>query len=194
MKAMKIEGIEIGIRTFHKDDIIPFYEAVTESILHMKAFMPWCNPKYSIKQSEEWVKSRGESWSNAEEYSFICYSLESHQLLGGIGINQINQNHKIGNIGYWVRKSALNRGVATEAVSLVVGFGFEALGLNRLEIVTLPNNIPSRKVAEKSGAILEGVLHNRLEIHGKVLDACMYSIAKKIPDYLQSSVMLPVCE
>ncbi len=175
---MKIEGRNIGIRTFGNNDVVPFYEAATESIVHMKEFMPWCHPEYSMEESEEWVTSRAQSWANADEYSFICYSLENNMVLGGVAINQINQCHKIGNIGYWVRKSALNQGVATEAVSLVSGFGFDTLGLNRLEIVTLPNNVASRKVAEKSGAKLEGVLRNRLYVYGEALDACMYSIIK----------------
>jgi RimJ/RimL family protein N-acetyltransferase len=177
-EAMKIEGNKIGIRTFCNNDVVHFYEAATESIIHMREFMPWCHPEYSMKESEEWVTSRAQSWANAEEYSFICYSLDNHKLLGGVAINQINQCHKIGNIGYWVRGSALNQGVATEAVSLVSCFGFDTLGLNRLEIVTLPNNMASRKVAEKSGAKLDGILSNRLLVYGEALDACMYSIVK----------------
>ncbi len=175
---MKIEGNKIGIRTFHEDDIASFYEAVTESIQHMKEFMPWCHPEYSLEESKAWVTSRAQSWANAEEYSFICYSLENNQLLGGVAINQINQCHKIGNIGYWVRKNALNQGVATEAVHLVSSFGFGSLGLNRLEIVMLPNNIASRKVADKAGAKFEGILQSRLLVYGNALDACMYSIVK----------------
>lgn len=178
-RAMKYEGSKIGIRTFNDNDVVNFYEAATESILHMKEFMPWCHPEYSMKESEAWVTSRAQSWANAEEYSFICYSLETNTLLGGVAINQINQCHKIGNIGYWVRKSALNQGVATEAVSLVSSFGFNTLGLNRLEIVTLPNNIVSRKVAEKSGAKLDGILSKRLLVFGEALDACMYSIVRR---------------
>ncbi len=175
---MEIKGNKIGIRTFRNEDIVPFHVAATESIEHMHEFMPWCHPEYSIQESESWVTSRNESWASADEYSFIVYSIESNELLGGVAINQINSAHKIGNIGYWVRKQALNRGVATEAVSLVSGFGFDTLGLNRLEIVTLPNNVASNKVAEKAGAKFECIMQKRLLVHGKALDACMYSLVK----------------
>ncbi len=86
------------------------------------------------------------------------YSLENQELLRSVAIIRINNIHKIGNIGYWIRKSALNKGVATEAVSLACSFGFTTLGLFRAEIVTLPNNKASRKVDAK----YEGVLQNRL--------------------------------
>jgi len=175
---MNIEGNKIGIRTFQYEDIVPFYEAAIESIEHMREFMPWCHPEYSISESEAWVLSRAKSWADSEEYSFIIYSLENNELLGGAGINQINHDHKIGNIGYWIRKKALNQGVASEAVSLVSDFGFSSLGLERLEIVMLPNNVASRRVAEKSGAKYEGILQNRLLVYGNAQDACMYSLVR----------------
>ncbi|HBS27393.1 MAG TPA: hypothetical protein DD827_09775 [Gammaproteobacteria bacterium] len=43
---------------------------------------------------------------------------------------------------------------------------------------TLVNNIPSRKVAENTGAKYEGILQNRLAINGKPVDACMFSLIK----------------
>ena len=177
---MLIKGNKIGIRTFRKEDVVPFYAAAAESIEHMHEFMPWCHPNYSIEESEAWVTSRGEAWESADEYSFIIYSMENDELLGGVAINQINPAHKIGNIGYWVRKNALNKSMATEAISLVAAFGFETLGLNRLEIVTLPNNGASRKVAENAGAKYEGIMQGRLLVHGKALDACMYSLVEQL--------------
>ena len=145
----------------------------------MQAFMPWCHPAYSLQESQAWIESRSTSWDKGQDYSFIIYAIDSNELLGGVDINQINHNHKIGNIGYWVRKKALNRGVATEAVSLIAGFGFNSLDLNRLEIVMLPNNTASRRVAEKAGAKYEGTLQKRLVVHGEALDACMYSLVKR---------------
>ena len=176
---MIIEGNKIGIRQYRTEDAIPFYKAAKESLEHMQAFMPWCHPAYSLQESQAWVESRSTSWDSGQDYSFIIYAIDSNELLGGVDINQINHNHKIGNIGYWVRKKALNRGVATEAVSLIAGFGFNSLDLNRLEIVMLPNNTASRKVAEKAGAKYEGIMHKRLVVHGEALDACMYSLVKR---------------
>lgn len=177
---MEIRGKIIGIRAFQSGDIVPFHKAAIESVDHMYKFMPWCHPGYSIQESESWVISRIEAWDNAIEYSFIIFSITTNELLGGIDVNQINANHKIGNIGYWVRKKALNKGVASEAVSLITDYAFSQLGLNRLEIVTLPNNETCRKVAEKAGAKYEGILQSRLIVHGAALDACMYSIVKNV--------------
>ena len=177
---MEILGKNIGIRIFRNDDVISFFEAATESNEHMQEFMPWCHKKYSVDESEAWVTSRCSAWDNKEEYSFVIFSRSDGELLGGVGINEINSMHKIGNIGYWVRKNALNSGVATEAVSLVSKYGFSTSEFNRLEIVMLPNNVASRKVAEKVGAKYEGILQKRLVVYGKSLDACLYSLVDDV--------------
>ncbi len=121
---MKIVGKNIGIRPFQDNDVNLFHEAAIESTEHMKEFMPWCHSEYSIQESKEWVISQTKAFKEGKEYSFIIYSLGNQKLLGSVAINHINDIHKIGNIGYWIRKSALNKGVATEAVSLACSFGF----------------------------------------------------------------------
>ena len=171
--------INIDIRPFQSQDVAPFYNAAKESFEHMHQFMPWCHLEYSMEESREWVESRIESIKNNNEHSFVIYSKEDNELLGGVELNQINQTHQIGNLGYWVRKKALNMGVATKATLLLASYGFNTVGLTRLEIVTLVNNIPSRKVAENVGAKYEGILQNRLVINGKAVNACMFSLIKQ---------------
>ena len=175
---MKIEGINIGIRKFQSNDSENFQKAVKESFEHMREFMPWCHSEYSLQESKAWVESRKEAWDSGQDYSFIIYSKSDNSLLGGVDINLIINQHKVANIGYWIRKTALNQGVATEAVKLILGFGFNTLEMNRLEIITLPNNHASRKVAEKVGAKYDGLLEKRLVVYDKAMDACMYSIVK----------------
>ena len=58
----------------------------------------------------------------------------------------------------------------------MAAYGFEKLGLTRLEIVAAEQNARSRKVAEKAGARFEGILHNRLVIRGVAIPAAMYSL------------------
>jgi RimJ/RimL family protein N-acetyltransferase len=83
------------------------------------------------------------------------------------------------NLGYWVRTSAAGRGVATNATRAAARFGFEQLGLRRIEIVAAVDNIPSQRVAEKAGAVREGILRQRLLIRGKSMDAVLFSLVRE---------------
>jgi len=96
--------------------------------------------------------------------------------LGGIAINQINRRQNFGNIGYWVRQACQRQGIATRGAQAIAEYGFGQLKLTRLEIVAPESNAPSRRVAEKVGAVFECIARNRVMVHGKPERAAIYSL------------------
>src|SRR6266446_4390190 len=180
---MKLELIEgpILIRPFREEDAGALYEAVRESISEVSPWLPWCHQNYSIEESREFIGSRELASQGGEWYSFGIFETDTGRFLGGVGINFINRVHQMANLGYWVRTSAAGRGIATAATRMAARFGFEQLGLRRIEIVVVVANVPSQRVAEKVGAHREGLLRKRLLIHGESLDAVLFSL---VPDDL----------
>src|SRR5438105_11683944 len=166
----------ISIRPYREEDADALYEAVHESIAEVSPWLPWCHENYSIEESREFVSTRGKSAADGEWYSFAVFEKESGKFLGGVGLNFINRVHLLANLGYWVRSSSVGRGVATAATRLAARFGFEELGLHRIEIVAAVENIPSQRVAEKAGALREGLLRKRLLISGESKDAMLFSL------------------
>jgi ribosomal-protein-serine acetyltransferase len=175
---MEVELIEgpFLIRTLREEDVSPLYEAARESIAEVSPWLPWCHENYSIEETREFIASREIASQDGEWYSFGIFAKDGGRFLGGVGINFINRVHQMANLGYWVRTSAAGHGVATSATRLAARFGFEQLGLQRIEIVVGVVNIPSQRVAEKAGAVREGVLRNRLLIRGESMDAVLFSL------------------
>ena len=178
---MTIELIEgpLLIRPYREEDAGALYEAVRESLSEVSRWLPWCHENYSIEESREFIGSRAEASQGGEWYSFAVFKEDGGGFLGGVGINFINRVHQMGNLGYWVRTSAAGSGIATKATRLVARFAFEQLGLQRIEIVAAVGNIASQRVAEKAGAIREGVLRKRLLIRGESQDAVMFSLVRE---------------
>ncbi|HEX8494037.1 MAG TPA: GNAT family N-acetyltransferase [Pyrinomonadaceae bacterium] len=166
----------IVIRPLRADDVDAVYEAVRESIKEVAPWLPWCHPDYSREETSAFISSLAEEANAAQDYGFAIVDAETNAFLGGIGINQINHIHRIGNLGYWVRTSCTRRGVAASAARQMARFGFRELGLLRLEIVVAIGNHASQRVAEKAGATREGILRKRLLIHGQSHDAVLYSL------------------
>ena len=167
---------KILIRPLHAGDIQPMFEAVRESIKEVSAWMPWCHSAYSIEEASAFVLSREEAWKNEAEYGFGVFDVATLGYLGGVGLNFINRVHQCANLGYWVRTSSSRRGVASSAARLAARFGFEELGLQRIEIFAAVGNHPSQRAAEKAGAVREGILRKRLLINGQPQDAVLYSL------------------
>jgi len=57
-------------------------------------------------------------------------------------------------------------------------WAFASTELVRLEILVAISNLPSQRVAEKAGAVREGVLRRRLLLHGVSHDAVMFSLTR----------------
>jgi RimJ/RimL family protein N-acetyltransferase len=73
------------------------------------------------------------------------------------GLHDIDWQGRQCDCGYWVRKSAQRRGIATEAANALVRYAFAALGMRRVGLTHSAGNEPSRRIAEKLGFSLEGV-------------------------------------
>jgi RimJ/RimL family protein N-acetyltransferase len=168
------------VRSYRDDDVPRLFEAVRESIAEVSPWLPWCHENYSIEESREFITSRNSAAQGDEHYSFAVFRKDNPQrLLGGVGLNFINRVHQFGNLGYWVRTSAAGQGIASNAARLVAQFGFEKLGLQRIEILAAIPNIASQRVAQRIGAAREGILRKRLLIHGEPQDAIMFSLVRE---------------
>ena len=169
------EGIRI--RPYEPDDSASLYAAARESVADVFPWLPWCHARYSMAEAEEWARSRPQLFKEGAEYNFAIVA-SSGRFLGGCGLNRINRDHRFANLGYWVRSADAGRGVASTAVRHMAEFAFSRSDILRLEIVCAVGNIRSQRAADKSGAMREGVLHDRLFLHGRAHDAVMYSIVR----------------
>lgn len=168
---------EIRLRRYRSDDAEAVYAAAIESVAEIHPWLPWCHPGYTLAESRIWVDHCGIAWERGSELNFVITDAED-RWLGSCGLNQIREEHGIANLGYWVRTSAAGRGVATAAVRRLAKYAFAETALSRLEIVIAEGNEASARVAEKSGAVREGVSHDRLRLHGRPRDAVVYALLR----------------
>lgn len=85
--------------------------------------------------------------------------------------------HGSASLRYWLAPMARGRGVATCAVKLLVGWGFQHLALARLWLQVEPENVASQRVAERCGFVREGRLRSHLESRdGGRLDVLIYGL------------------
>ena len=169
------------LRPYRPADVDGLYEAAYESIDDMFPWMAWCHPGYAIEETRQWAEMALDAWREDRGYEFVMTDAGDGSVFGGCGLNRINNTDRVANLGYWVRSSRTRRGVASAATRLLARFGFEQVGLNRIEIIAAVDNTASQRVAEKAGATREGVLRNRLLLHERVHDAVMFSL---VPDDL----------
>ena len=166
----------VAIRRLRSDDADPVYEAIRESVAEVGPWMPDLAGVRSRDDVAEWIESTARAWDHAAAYAFAIVDVEDGAILGGTGLTTLNRSHRFANLFYWVRTSRLRQGIASTAALLTARFGLETLGLNRVEIVVAVDNHASLRVAEKVGAVREGLLRNRVFLHGTPHAAYMFSL------------------
>lgn len=92
-----------------------------------------------------------------EELNLIGIESASGDPVLWCGFHNLDWTGRQCETGYWVRKSAQGRGLATEAINALLRYAFGALGMRRVGIAHASGNEASRRVMEKLGFVAEGV-------------------------------------
>lgn len=102
------------------------------------------------------------------------------RLAGEINISSIQRGpFQNAYVGYWIDEELAGNGYVPEATVVTLRFGFEDLGLHRLQISIIPRNTASRRVVEKLGIRDEGIAERYLEINGEWEDHIRYAITSE---------------
>ncbi|MEO8779485.1 MAG: GNAT family protein [Rhodanobacter sp.] len=174
--SIELPDARLRLRPWQEADIGQLLEAVHESVDSVGRWLPWCHTGYGHDDAVEWIASCRAGWLVGKHFAFALFDVDSGQLLGSAGLSQVDPLHRRANLGYWVRQSRQRRGVGAAAARAVARFGFEQLGLLRIEIVVLPHNRASRTVAEKTGAAFEAIARNRIWMRNSAHDAAVYGL------------------
>ena len=104
----------------------------------------------------DWIGLHTPAWNEGSSATFAIVATDSSKLVGAISL-MIKREHRRAELGYWIALDSWNRGYATEASQRVIDFGFEVLGLHRIEARHFLRNPASGRVMKKLGMQREGV-------------------------------------
>jgi RimJ/RimL family protein N-acetyltransferase len=166
----------VELRAPRRGDAAELHDAVRASLPELAPWMPWAHPGYSETDAVEWVRRAGRAFNDGAEFQFVVRDVRGGQLLGAVGLNAIDRVNRWGTLGYWIRTDRTGEGIASRSARLVADFGLGELRLQRIEILAAVGNGPSRRVAERLGALHEGTLRRRLRVGDDIQDAAVFSL------------------
>ncbi len=104
----------------------------------------------------DWIRIQAPAWSDGTCATFAVVGRKTGALVGAMSL-MIKREHRRAELGYWIALDCWNLGYATEASQRVIDFGFELLGLHRIEARHFMRNPASGRVMKKLGMQQEGV-------------------------------------
>lgn len=175
MEPTEITAGRLHLRPYTVADVDAIVAACQDPVIQRWTTVP---VPYLEKHAREYVEMNTVTgWREGKGRSFAVVDSVTNALLASIGLGMWDPATKIGEVGYWTVPAARGQGVATRATLAVARWAFGAVGVERLEWVAEVGNIASRRVAERAGFTVEGVLRQRLvQRDGSRSDAWMGSL------------------
>ncbi len=105
------------------------------------------------------------------EFNFAIIDLETDELIGNIGFPSIDRINQVGEVGIFIgNKEYWGKGYGTEAMKLILDFGFNILNLHNISLKVFGFNTPAIKSYKKAGFKEVGRIREAKQIEGKRYD------------------------
>ena len=121
--------------------------------------------------------------ANRDEFQFAVEPKAVGHIVGSIRIRVRDAASAEADVGYGLDSQFGGRGFATEALQAVLRFGFEELGMHRIQATTDTRNERSWRLLERAGFRREGRMRDQQCVRGTWQDSYLYALtAHEWPD------------
>lgn len=108
-------------------------------------------------------------------FDLAITAVDSGSLLGGAALSVTSVENRRAEIGYVLQRDHWSKGLATEAATMLLRFGFGQLALRRISATCDPENLASSRVLQKAGLLFEGRMRSHLRVRGLWRDSLLYA-------------------
>ena len=171
----KLETERLNLRELTHDDAQSIFNCFSnEEVTRYYGQEPFIE----IKQAENLVELFSKNFAAKRGIRWGIERKGTKEIIGTIGFNVWSPIHRRAEIGYEIHPDYWRKGYTLEAVSEIVSYGFEHMGLTRIGAVVFIENEASNKLLTKFGFQQEGILREYIYQNGQAHDTFVYSILK----------------
>ncbi|MCW5875675.1 MAG: GNAT family N-acetyltransferase [Anaerolineales bacterium] len=171
-----IVGKGIRLRAIERDDLPTLVTWMNDPDVrdNLAAYLPM-----SMADEERWFERLPERPREQQPWAIDIQRGSSWKLIGSCGFHDVAWRERSSEIGIMIgAKREWNKGYGTQAVALLVKFGFETLNLHRISLHVYEDNARAIRAYEKVGFVLEGRLRDAQYSDGVYKDVLQMSILR----------------
>ena len=175
LEAPILRGERVYLRAPERSDVPAFVrwfnDSLTTSFIMMRSPM-------STASEEQWFEQMLKS-EGKDAYHFVISLIEDGRAIGNLGLFEIDLVNGHAGIGITIGEKELwGQGYGTDAMNVLVDFGFGMLRLERLWLDVYDFNLRARRSYEKAGFVVEGTRRHEVVKRGRYHDAILMSILR----------------
>lgn len=163
LREITKEDAEGIFACFSNGNVTRYYgEETLHHIAQAEKFVDFFSKNYEAKRGIRWgIEIKG-----------------IKKIIGTIGFNAWSPKHKRAEIGYEIHPDYWRQGYSSEALSTILSYGFDVMGLSRIGAVVFLENEASNQMLLKHGFQKEGILRDYIVQNGTSHDTYVYSLLK----------------
>ncbi|MEN9881280.1 MAG: hypothetical protein RLZZ308_463 [Candidatus Parcubacteria bacterium] len=167
---------KLSLKLRHEEDVENVFSLVDKNREYLRLWLPWVDSTLSQDDSRLYIQKCLDGFKEKKTADFgIFYN---NTLVGSMGFNKIDLENFWAEIGYWLDEDFQGKGIMTECVKSMIGYGFNDLELHRIQIRCDSNNTKSKMIPEKLGLKLEGIIRENHKNGSTYSDGLIYGILK----------------
>jgi len=176
-----LETDRLILRPFKLEDAQPMYDnwANDPEVTKYLTWTPHANVEATKSVLADWITP----YERLDYYKWAIVLKAIQEPVGGISAVNQQADIRMVEIGYCIGKNWWRQGYTSEALSALVRFFFEEVGVNRVEAGCDPRNPHSSQVMMKCGLKYEGTLRQAARNNQGFYDCCVYALLAE--DYFQ---------
>jgi len=171
-----LTGEKVRLAPISKDDL-PIYHKWFSNTEFLRLLMPDVAMPKTIENELAWYEEASKS---KDEYVFGIRALDDDRLLGNCSIFSISQSSRNAEVGIYIGEpSEWGKGFGSDALNVLVRFGFMDVNLHRIELHVFGYNARAIRSYEKVGFVREAVLREALYRDGIYHDIHIMGILRR---------------
>ena len=171
-----IETNRLILRKYKDDDAQYLYKNWASDD-EVTKYLMWKTHK-DVSVSKEWIDFLKSNYDRKDFYEWTIVLKDIDQPIGSISVVDLKENINAVHIGYCIGRKWWHQGITSEALSALIDFFFDKVGVDRIESRHDPRNVNSGKVMQKCGMKYEGTMRNADVNNQGICDCSYYAILK----------------
>ena len=168
-----LESERLRLRGYRMADLEAIYALYSDPrVMRYWSFPPWREPA----QARAYIERALSECATGAVLAWALADRASDLLIGTATLHSLQREQGRAELGYSLAPAWQGRGLAAEALRLVLAHAFGPLQLRRLEADVDPRNLASCRLLERLGFRREGLLRARWRVAGEDCDSAIYGL------------------
>ncbi len=170
----------LTLRCYQPDDAAAYLAMLQDNRAHLYEFLPPdLEATHTLDQAVAAIRWRQAEWQQRNLFIFGAWETASGVYTGETYLANADWHVPSIELGYFVERSQAGKGWTTEAARATLGYAFEHLGVERVDLQCRADNLASQRVAERCGFRLEGRQRLRQrKKDGELVDRLWYGLLR----------------